>query len=286
MNTLERLANENKENYANYLNRMGQSCATSSKHMIPFYTIGHKTILDVGCADGTLMKAIKKVNPEARVVGIDLNQNAVDLARAAGLEAYKLSLEDVAFICPGKFDCVVFSSVLHEISSYANANRFSALPIVETLQRAYDLLADNGSIIIRDGLMDDSEELCTAKFTNRDDEKWFHRFVDEFQYPYMDLEYNDMGGAITCQMDLMQEFLATWTWGEKSWPREIQEKFCILSEERWTKFVKGAGFDIIAFFKSKEDYPKFLTPKVKLYGKNGESVFPFMTCTIIANKVS
>lgn len=284
MNQLEKLSIENKQNYETYLTRMSQSLETSTKHFIPFYTLGKKFILDVGCADGALMKVIKEVNPEARVVGIDLNSNAVDRARAAGLEAYKLSLEDVAFICPGKFDCVVFSSVLHEVSSYANANRFSALPIVEMLQSAYDFLADNGSIIIRDGLMDDSEELCTAVFTNSDDEKWFHRFVDEFQYPYIDLEYNDMGGAITCQMDLMQEFLATWTWGEKSWPREIQEKFCILGEESWLRAVKTVGFEITTFLKSKEDYSKYLTPKVKLYGANGKEFFPFMTCTIIAKK--
>ena len=79
MNILEKLTAEDKSNYEVYLNRMSQSCAVSSKHLIPFYTIGKKSILDVGCADGTLMKAIKEVNPEARVIGIDLNQNAVDL---------------------------------------------------------------------------------------------------------------------------------------------------------------------------------------------------------------
>ena len=286
MNTLEKLTAEDKGNYEVYLNRMSQSCAVSSKHLIPFYTIGKKTILDVGCADGTLMKAIKEVNPEARAVGIDLNQNAIDLARAAGLEAYKLSLEDVAFLCKDQFDCVVFSSVLHEISSYATANRFSALPIQETLESAYDLLSKDGIIIIRDGLMDNSEEICTAKFANPDDEKWFFKFVNEFEYPYFDYDYHDMKGAITCYTELMQEFLATWTWGEKSWHREIQEKFCILTEQSWMKVVNGVGFEDIAFFKSKEDYPKFLIPKVKLYGKHNREFFPYMTCTIVAKKNS
>lgn len=284
MNTLEKLAEENKENYASYLDRMGQSCATSSKHMIPFYTIGYKTILDVGCADGTLMKAIKEVNPEARVIGIDLNQSAVDLARAQGLEVYHMDLKTVyEEVNDTEFDCIIFSSVLHEISSYATANRFSALPISETLSYAYDILDNNGSIIIRDGLMDDSSIICSMKFTNLEDEKWFYKFINEFQYPYFDYFFNK---PLSCEAEIAQEFLATWTWGEKSWPREIQEKFCILTEKNWMKVIKGVGFDIIAFFKSKEDYPKFLTPKVKLYGENGELVFPFMTCTIIANKVS
>lgn len=286
MNTLERLAEENKENYTNYLDRMSQSCATSSKHLIPFYTIGCKHILDVGCADGTLMKTIKEVNPEARVVGIDLNQNAVDLARAAGLEVYKLSLEDVAFLCKDQFDCVIFSSVLHEISSYANANRFSYIPIFETLQQAYELLSDDGTIIIRDGLMDYTESTCTVKFMGPDGERWFQKFIDEYKYPYFTYDFHKMYDGITCDTELMQEFLATWTWGEKSWNREINEKFCILTEERWMTVVKNTGFDTIAFFKSKEDYPKYLAPKATLYGANGKPFFPFMTCTIIAKKVS
>ena len=286
MNTLERLVEENKENYTNYLNRMSQSCATSSKHLIPFYTIGCKHILDVGCADGTLMKAIKKVNPEARVVGIDLNQNAVDLARAAGLEAYKFSIEDVAFFCENQFDCVIFSSVLHEISSYADANRFTYVPIFETLQQAYKLLSDNGIIIIRDGLMDYIESACTAKFIDPDGERWFQKFIDEYKYPYFSYYFNKTDDGITCDTELMQEFLATWTWGENSWNREIKEKFCILTEWRWMTIVKNAGFDAIAFFKSKEDYPKFLAPKVTLYDANDKPFFPYMTCTIIARKVN
>ena len=107
MNTLERLSAADQDNYKSYLNRMSQSAATSSKHLIPFYTIGAKTILDVGCADGSLIKAIQSVNPEARVIGIDLNQNAVDIATAAGLEVYHMSLEEV-YNLKIKFDCVIF----------------------------------------------------------------------------------------------------------------------------------------------------------------------------------
>lgn len=285
MNILEKLTAENESNYKTYLERMSQSCAVSSKHLIPFYTIGKKAILDVGCADGTLMKAIKAVNPEARVVGIDLNKNAVNFARAAGLEVYRLSLEDTEYFSKDRFDCVIFSSVLHEISSYANANRFSYIPIFETLQQAYKLLSDDGIIIIRDGLMNYTESTCTVKFMSPDGERWFQKFINEYKYPYFTYNFYKMYDEITCDTELMQEFLATWTWGEKSWNREINEKFCILTEERWMTVVKNAGFDTIAFFKSKEDYPKYLAPKVIL-SMNGEPFFPYMTCTIIAKKIS
>lgn len=286
MNILERLADENKENYTTYLDRMKKSCETSSKHMIPFYTIGYKNILDVGCADGALMKAIKEVNPKARVVGIDLNQKAVDLAHAAGLEVYHKSLKDMMPFWFAEFDCIIFSSVLHEISSYADANtgRFLSLPIYKTLKCAYRLLNKDGIVIIRDGLMDYSEEVCTAKFVNREDEQWFYRFVKEYEYPYFDYKCHNIDDAITCDTGLMQEFMATWTWGEESWNREINEKFCILTEDIWMRVVKDVKFNDIIFTKSKEEYPKFLNPKIKLYGTNGKEFFPYMTCTIIAKK--
>jgi len=285
MNTLERLSAADQDNYKSYLNRMSQSAATSSKHLIPFYTIGAKTILDVGCADGTLIKAIQSVNPEARVIGIDLNQNAIDIATAAGLEVYHMPLEQV-YNLGIEFDCVIFSSVLHEISSYADEYKFSTVPIHNALKCANHLLSDNGFIIIRDGLMSDWQGYCTMEFTNPEDEEWLKKFIAECMYPFFDYDCFKMGNRFVCDKDLAQEFLATWTWGENSWHREIKEKFCILTEKVWIEEVKDAGFDTIAFFKSKEDYPKYLTPKIKLYDNdNGEEYFPYMTCTIIANKV-
>ena len=287
MNQLEELTIQNQENYQLYLNRMNQSYAVSSKHFIPFYTLGAKNILDVGCADGTLIKAIKEINPEKRVIGIDLNQNAVDRAVAAGLEVYHMSLEEVHSLNIG-FDCIIFSSVLHEISSYASANRFTALPIAEALRSAYSLLNHNGIIVIRDGLKEDFHytECCTMKFTNPDNEKWFNRFIEEYKYPFFDYRMIHHYNGFTCDKDVAQEFLATWTWGEESWNREINEKFCILTESKWMSVIRNAGFDVISFFKSKEEYPKFLTPKVKLYAEDGKDWFPYMTCTIVAKKVN
>ena len=285
MNTLEQLTAQDKGNYRTYLDRMSQSCATSSKHLIPFYTIGCNTILDVGCADGTLMKAIQAVNPTARVVGIDLNQNAVDLATAAGLEVYKTDFKDICEQLQIKFDCIIFSSVLHEISSYDKEFPFSKAPIDRAIILANKSLVEGGTLIIRDGLMDHTFcRVCSMTFHNPNDIKWFKRFLAEFKYPYMDFDSFEYWGNVTCDPELAQEFFATYTWGEDSWHREIQEKFCILDENTWTYTVREKLFDIIAFFKSKEEYPQFLKEKVSVKNEWGNEVFPYMTCTIVAQK--
>lgn len=184
-NILEKLAVET--NYQQYLQRMTASISKSSKGFIPFLVsmgadhLGYR-ILDVGCGSGVLMKAILEVCSDAEVVGVDLNRKSVEECLVAGLNAIHGSLAEIA---DGgeKFDCVIFSSVLHEISSYDEKRPFSHIPIRNALFDAYRCLREGGKIIIRDGVgcpIDDSNEI---KFSFRDekDVKWLKRFQEEFR---------------------------------------------------------------------------------------------------------
>ena len=281
MNQLEKIAHEHPENYALYLERMNISLTKSTKSYLPLYTIGKTNILDVGCADGQLMKKIQQVNPSAYVYGIDINQQSVDKAVENRCTAYCLSIDELPQSLENTFDCIIFSSVLHEISSYSN-EPYSTTPITNALKRAYKLLTSDGIIIIRDGLRDTSNELCKLQFVNKEDEQWLKRFREETQYPGY---YYEASNEYVCSTSLAQEFLATWTWGPDSWDREVKERFCLLSEDYWQWIVQDAGFEIQFLSKSKEEYPKFLLPKVKISTPLGnEPFFPFMTCTIIAKK--
>ena len=115
-NKLEQLTGANRRNYDLYLQRMTQSISQSSKGLIPFFAAQCKKILDVGCGSGILMQAILAVNPEAKIVGIDINQSAVDTCIEQGLDVRNATLSDL--IRTGEmFDCVIFSSVLHEFST-------------------------------------------------------------------------------------------------------------------------------------------------------------------------
>ena len=48
-----------------------------------------------------------------------------------------------------KYDAIIFSSILHEISSYSEdlSKRFSEIPIKEALEKTNDLLEDNAILI-------------------------------------------------------------------------------------------------------------------------------------------
>ena len=83
-----------------------------------------KTILDVGCADGTVTFALAKLFPNVQFLGIDLNENFIKKAKQQVVDE---DIKNVKFECvylrqilnrTERFDSVIFVSVLHEFFSY------------------------------------------------------------------------------------------------------------------------------------------------------------------------
>lgn len=80
---------------------------------------GH-AVLDLGCGTGTLTKMIKSAHPEATVTGLDLDPEALGIARRKAAEAGL----DITFVRgsatappfePGSFDRVLTSLMLHHL---------------------------------------------------------------------------------------------------------------------------------------------------------------------------
>jgi 2-polyprenyl-3-methyl-5-hydroxy-6-metoxy-1,4-benzoquinol methylase len=71
-------------------------------------------VLDVGCYDGTISKAIEKNGNQ--VIGIDISPAAVKLAKKKGIEAYIVNLEKEKIPKTlGKFDVVVAGEIIEHI---------------------------------------------------------------------------------------------------------------------------------------------------------------------------
>lgn len=260
-NKLEQLTGANKPNYDLYLQRMTQSISQSSKGLIPFFASQCKKILDVGCGSGILMNAIQAVNPDANIVGIDINQSAVDTCIEQGLDVRNATLGDLAK-AGEKFDCVIFSSVLHEFSSYDDKAPFKPDAILDAILDASKVLERGGYIIIRDGVRVEKQrkdEIVAIDFVNAEDYTWIERFKKDFP-DYGKTAENQASNALT--RENAKEFLYTYTWGEKSWNREVVERFGILTIEEWKEAVREQGFDIKNLMISAEEYKKYLTGKI------------------------
>ena len=178
---------------------------------------------------------------------------------------------------PG-FDAIIFSSVLHEIGSYAEIGRFKKKPVRNALQHAFHLLNQNGVVVIREGLAESRShkgEFFTAELEKEEDWLRLLRFCDE--RPLDDKEkalqaegirfrpelLPGAGYRCTVKRDILREFLCTWTWGDKSWSREIQERFCYLSAREWEDLLSSCEYEVITNIQSSEEYPKYFRKIIK-----------------------
>lgn len=263
-------------NHQQYLDRMTTSFSVSSKRLIPLYITGKK-VLDVGCGSGVLMKELLSYRPNIDIMGIDINKKTVEYCIAQGLNVKCGTLDDLE----EKFDTIIFSSVLHELSSYADDNlRFTVLPIINALQRAYQLLNPNGTIIIRDGLKG-SEEYMTITAKSDKEINAFNKYMRENPI-FCNPQYNVDGMFITTTEKIIKEFLFTYTWGEESYSRELNEQYGILTVDEWKKVVEYCKLTISATTISAEEYAKYLYASFSK--KELDKIFAQSTIVLIARK--
>ncbi len=292
-NVLEELSHNNQDNYNLYLERMSNSMKHSTKGLIPILAFTGNNILDVGCGSGIVMSEIEKINPKAKITGLDLNFDAI-LKLKQQHNNWNLIHEDFMKLNGYKFDTIIFSSILHEISSYCEDNnkRFTEIPIKEAFEKSYDLLDNNGSVIVRDGLLTDEEHKdnkLIISFNNPEDNIWLYRFQYDFRgFDNLDINTKiiDLGHyKYMVSEGFLKEFLCTYTWGEASYPREVNERFGILTKNTWLELLNETGFKIEKVIESKEEYQKYLSKKIIVKDEHlNDWEYPNMSILIKARK--
>lgn len=292
MNKLEELSKNNKENYQRYLKRMTESMKYSTKGLIPLLAKNSNNILDVGCGSGVMLKALEEENPKATLTGLDLNIDAIKSLEAnSNWKLYHMDFMDLKDV---KFDTIIFSSILHEISSYNSDlnKRFTEIPIKEAFIKSNELLEDNGSVIVRDGLLSSKEDRNNKRiitFTDKNESKWLYKFKEDFRgFDKLDIDTEIIqieDNKYVVSEGFLKEFLCTYTWGEESYPREINERFGILTKDEWLSLLKETGFKIETVIESKEEYEKYLSSKINIINEDGSLYeYPNMSIIVKAQK--
>ena len=292
MSVIENLAKDNKDNYELYLKRMTESMKYSTKGFIPFFANNSKCALDVGCGSGVMLNALLNYGVE-KVIGIDINNEAVERLKSLNnpkIEVYNVPFEDIDKLNLN-VDTILFSSVLHEFSSYSETDRYSYNPIRDAIKKSYEILPVDGKIIIRDCIMADyydRNKKVIISFNNKEDSKWLYRFKDEFKgFNNLDvnMDIEKESDEYKISLAFLKEFLYTYTWGEGSWNREINERTGIMDITSWEKMVEDNGFVIESVLYSKEEYEKYLSPKVNIRYEDGSPfIYPYMNITIVGVK--
>lgn len=99
-----------------------------------------KSVLDIGCNDGSQLNAFKNINPAIKTYGVDPAENLIDLARSGGHTIYcgffEQGIYDVFHAIP--IDLIIAQNVFAHNSSPKNF-----------LRHALDILSPDGTILIQ-----------------------------------------------------------------------------------------------------------------------------------------
>ena len=281
-------------NEIEYLNTMNSSL--HYKSIILDYIIG-KNILDVGPGGGAFMDLLEEKYPSLNVYGIDISSNVIEALEKKKLQEQKkwklvkgdaLNLEK--YFKKGSLDTIIYSSIIHELYSYiaTDGKKFNINTIIKALQSAYHILPKGGRIIIRDGIKTEPEnEYRIIEFRNRDDIKILDRYCMDFKGRKITYELLENNRVKMLVNDAM-EFLYTYTWGEDSYPLEVQEQFGYLTPTEYMNLIhKNLKNSKILVCDSylQDGYEKHLLNQIAIYDEKLNPVkLPNSTCLIVIEK--
>jgi len=107
------------------------------------------SLIDVGCGDGTVLKAFKDETEIVQLTGMDIAENYLKLTQEkVGCQTFQGSILDSDLIqkIDKKFDYVVVGAILHHLIGDSRDESMNLAK--QALKNAFELLSPNGYLII------------------------------------------------------------------------------------------------------------------------------------------
>ena len=180
----------------------------------------HKTIVDYGCADGTLLRHIREIHPDYNLIGVDISPDMLRVAKATVPNCTFMTVDEF-FACGRDFSdaILILSSVIHEIYSYC--------PDAEDIMHKL-LTMGFDAIAIRDMFVSETTEAEKVNYflyklmalrTNR---KMLADFARYYGHPYSRKQF--------------VHYLLKYRYTD-NWQREVAENYLPINLEPFLKMV-------------------------------------------------
>lgn len=270
-----------------YYQRMAGTVGDKSR--ILEYVVGSE-ILEIGFGGGELLDILH--DKSLTVYGIDASEVSVDKVsdksyadniRVAYANEISQHWENESF------DTIMLSSVLHEVFSYGNRlerGKHSISSLSDTFSECFKALKPGGRIVIRDGV----------KAQNWDDKVQLVMLNNDIQgvYDYLDLQpFKELvsltqtdNDTFLGNMESVEAFAYTYTWGKGSLERESQELFGVLTSEEYAYLLESHGFKMLYQTEYvQQGYIKHLSPQLRFQDQEGNELpFPSTNAIWVAEK--
>ncbi|MDF3066501.1 MAG: hypothetical protein K0R38_2102 [Polyangiaceae bacterium] len=280
---------------------MRQKVALTAAHLL-----GEGTVADMGMGSGSGTQALASLYPRMRVIGVDVNPEMVDRARA------KLSLPNLEFVAgdiaqpvfpPNSLDAVFDSSVLHHVTSF---NGYDHEAAARALGAQVEQLSIGGSLIVRDFVAPDEGEILLELPTTDGDEtdaaetcssaRLFERFAREFRplssapgFVFEKVLPREAGWErYRVQRRWAVEFLLRKDY-RSDWASEVLEEYTYFTQPRFEAEYRRLGLRLLASFPIHNPWivQHRFVGKARLWSLEDEPLeFPATNVLIVGEKVS
>lgn len=202
-----------------YLNRMQKSVLDKMFFMDKIFE-PISTVIDFGCANGELIKALGSLFGEYRYIGYDISESMIDSARG-NVPAAEFYSEWDNISAEPKNSLLNISSVLHEVYSYCTEEEVCLF-----LSRVFD--SGFKYIAIRDMMFSEKEKTYV-------DSAALKAVESNMKYKSKLADYEDVWGPIATEHSLLH-YLLKYKY-DQNWKREVRENYVPLTIEQFLRLI-------------------------------------------------
>ena len=179
------------------------------------------TLVDFGCADGTLLNMIHSINPEINLIGYDIDDTMMKISREKYTDiGFFSEWNDVIEKVDGD-TALLLSSVIHEVYSYGTSKEIANFWNKQAFNNDFKYL------IIRDMVPSTDFDKMNIMDIKKIREKSDPKFLQEFE---------DNWGDISTSFRVLLHWLLKYRY-VLNWKREVKENYLPVSLETLKKKI-------------------------------------------------